>query len=105
MPVTDTRPTPEQAMRRLRLDDAIADELPDAIEQAQAEAVKYLDGPLVLTAAEVQTTPRAILCTPDIISAQLLLVDALIGANTIVEQQSKRGAALNILRRHRNQGA
>ena len=47
---------------------------------------------------------RGIICTPDIIAAQLLLVDVLVGNNDTKAQQAKRDAAYAMLRYHRNVG-
>lgn len=104
MPV---KPTPEQAMLRLRLEPDVAEEVPDAIDQAQAEAQAFLDGALYEDATAVATAQdaRGIVCTPDIIAAQLLLVDVLIGNNTPPDRAAKRAAAQNMLLRHRNMGA
>ncbi|MDB5884236.1 MAG: hypothetical protein JWR74_407, partial [Polaromonas sp.] len=43
--------------------------------------------------------------TADIIAAQLLLIDALVGNNSVQDRQDKRDAACNMLRRHRRMGA
>ena len=104
MPV---KPTPEEAALRLRLDADLAADLPGAIDQAHAEAQAFLDGALYenQAAADGAADLRGIVCTPDIIAAQLLLVDALIGVNTSAEVQDKRAAAMTMLRRHRNMGA
>lgn len=94
-------------MLRLRLDSELEGDLPAAIDQAHAQAVKYLDGKLysddsaLIAAQDV----RGIVVTDDIVAAQLLLVDALVGSNDLKERESKTGAAHNILRQHRNQGA
>lgn len=101
-----TQPTPEQALIRLRLDPDLAPDLPDAIDQAHAEAVAFLDGKLyadeeaVIEAGDV----RGIVVKPDIIAAQLLLLDAALGNNATQDRESKRTTAFNILRRHRNMG-
>lgn len=97
------KPTTEQALLRLRLDADLGDDVKDAIDQAHGQAEKYLDGPLVET-IDADSDPKAVLCTPDIIAAQLLLVDVLVGANDVKAQESKRSAAYNMLRPHRNQG-
>lgn len=104
MPV---KPTPEEAELRLRLDSDLATDLPTAINQAHAEAQAFLDGTLYVdqAAADGAADPRGIVCTPDIIAAQLLLVDVLVGNNSTQDRQDKRAAALTILRRHRNMGA
>lgn len=104
MPV---KPTPEEAALRLRLDADLAADVPGAIDQAHAEAQAYLDGTLYETqaAADAAADLRGIVCTPDIIAAQLLLIDTLVGNNSTQDRQDKRAAALTILRRHRNMGA
>lgn len=100
------KPTKDQALQRLRLDDSLADDVADAIEQACALAEKYLDGPLFVNeqAAADSGNPKAIVCTADIIAAQLLLVDSLCGPNSVAEQTAKRQAAYEMLRIRRNQG-
>ncbi|MGE8491557.1 hypothetical protein [Comamonas sp.] len=100
------KPTKEQALRRLRLDDSLADDVADAIEQAFALTEKYLDGPLYVNAlaAAESGNPKAIVCTADIIAAQLLLVDSLCGPNSVVDQTTKKQAAYDMLRIRRNQG-
>ena len=104
MPV---KPTPEEASLRLRLDADLAADLPGAIDQAHAEAQAFLDGTLYANqaAADGAGDLRGIVCTPDIIAAQLLLVDVLVCNNSTQDRQDKRAAALTILRRHRNMGA
>lgn len=101
------KPTPEEAQTRLRLDSALAGDLAAAIDQAHAQAVKYLDGALYADQAALTTAadPRGIVCTADIIAAQLLLVDVLVGNNSAADRDDKRVAAHNILRPHRNLGA
>lgn len=101
------KPTPEAAMRRLRLDDGLAGDLADAIEQAHAEALSHLDGALYESEAAKTAADdaRGIVCTPDIIAAQLLLVDVLVGNNSVQDRQAKQTAAEAMLRRHRNMGA
>lgn len=101
------KPTPEAAMRRLRLDTNLSGDLADAIEQAHGEALAFLDGALYESEADKTAAqdPRGIVCTPDIISAQLLLVDVLVGNNSLQDRESKQTAAETMLRRHRNLGA
>lgn len=103
----ETKPTPAQALIRLRLDADLAPDLPDAIEQAHAEAVKYLDGKLYADESEViqAADVKGIVVSADIINAQLLLVDAALGNNALQDRESKRTTAFTILRRHRNMGA
>ncbi|WP_052712031.1 hypothetical protein [Paracidovorax citrulli] len=103
----DVKPTVEQALRRLRLDDELSDDLRDAIDQAHAEALRVLDGKLFPDeeALIVAQDLRGIVVTADIIAAQLLLADALVGNNDQRERDSKRSAAMAILRLHRNMGA
>ncbi|WP_395026593.1 hypothetical protein [Comamonas odontotermitis] len=101
------KPTKEEALQRLRLDDGLAGDVEGAIEQAHAQTLKYLDGPLFATqeAADASGNPKAILCTADIVAAQLVLVDVLCGPNSVEDQDRKRTAAYNMLRLHRNHGA
>lgn len=102
----DIKPTTAQAMLRLRLDSELEGDLPPAIDQAHAQAVKYLDGKLYETEPDLVAAQdvRGIVVTDDIIAAQLLLVDVLVGSNEMKERESKTAAAHNILRQHRNQG-
>lgn len=102
----EVKPTLEQALLRLRLNDALSADLADALDEAHAEAEAFLDGTLYASAADrtLAADPRGIVVAPDIISAQLLLADALVGANDVQGRDSKRTAAFNILRRHRNVG-
>ena len=48
---------------------------------------------------------KGIVCAPDIIAAQLLLVDAIVNNNSDEGSGLKRARAFDMLRRHRNQGA
>lgn len=94
-------------MLRLRLDDDLADDVAAAIPQAHAEAEAFLDGKLYASEqarADAQDA-RGIVCTPDIMAAQLLLVDALVADNAEGDVETKRARALSMLRRHRNMGA
>lgn len=102
------KPTVPQAVFRLRLDaDLPVADIGDAIEQAHTQAVTYLDGALYETvdAMAQALDVRGIVCTPDIIAAQLLLVDVLIGANSVQDREAKETAARSMLRPHRNMGA
>lgn len=104
MPIS---PTVDEALRRLRLDEDLRQDVEDAIPQAHAEAVTYLDGKLYESAAEREAAAdlRGIVCTPDIIAAQLLLVDALVNNNSDEGADLKRTRAYSMLLRHRNMGA
>lgn len=99
-------PSIESAMRRLRIDEDLQGDVADAIPAAKAEAEAFLDGKLYATASDLHDAqdPKGILCTADIIAAQLLLVDALVNDNTDEGADLKRTRAFNMLRRHRNQG-
>ena len=101
------KPTPNEAIRRLRLDDNLAGDLDSAIDQAHAQAVAFLDGALYVDQAAITAAAdlRGIVCTPDIIAAQLLLVDVLVGNNSTQDREDKKAAAFNMLRLHRNMGA
>lgn len=101
------KPTPAEAIARLRLDDSLGDDLNDAIEQAHAQAVQFLDGQLYADKAALDAAAdlRGVICTPDILAAQLLLVDVLVGNNTLQDREAKEAAALRMLRPHRNMGA
>jgi hypothetical protein len=102
-----TAPGLDAAMLRLRLDDDLRDDVLDAIPQAKAEAEAFLDGKLYADREAMESTgdARGIICTPDIIAAQLLLVDALVANNSEDDVESKRSRAMSMLRRHRNMGA
>lgn len=109
MPETADATVPEvdAAMRRLRLDADLQADVQDAIPQAKAEAEIFLDGKLYASAEamELAGDARGIVCTPDIIAAQLLLIDALVNSNSDEGAEIKRTRAFDMLRRHRNQGA
>lgn len=104
MPIT---PTIDEAMRRLRLDDDLRQDVVDAIPQALAEVETYLDGKLYEDAAQRETAQdlRGIVCTADIIAAQLLLIDGLVNNNSDEGADLKRSRAYRMLIRHRNMGA
>lgn len=101
------KPTPEEALLRLRLDDSLLDDVAGAVNQAHAQAVAFLDGKLYETPAEAEADGdlRGIECTPDIVAAQILLVDVLVGNNDDRARESKSKAAYNMLRPHRRMGA
>lgn len=101
------KPTPADAILRLRLDDSLDGDIGNAIDQAHAQAVAFLDGALYEddAALEAAADPRGIICTPDIIAAQLLLVDVLVGNNSPQDRERKEAGAFNMLRMHRNMGA
>lgn len=107
VPQVPCAPSLDSAMRRLRVDDELREEVADAIPQAKAEAEAFLDGTLYASAAAKQAAQdcRGIVCTPDIIAAQLLLIDALVNSNTDEGADLKRTRAFSMLRRHRNLGA
>ncbi len=98
------KPTPEEALLRLRLDDSLLDDVAGAVNQAHAQAVAFLDGKLYETPAEADADLRGIECTPDIVAAQILLVDVLVGNNDDRARESKSKAAYNMLRPHRRMG-
>lgn len=107
VPTDPCAPSIESAMRRLRIDEDLRDDVADAIPAAKAEAEAFLDGKLYATdqAKQEAQDPKGILCTADIIAAQLLLVDALVNDNSDEGADLKRTRAFNMLRRHRNMGA
>lgn len=107
VPADPCAPTLDAAMRRLRMDEDLQEDVADAIPAAKAEAEAFLDGKLYATEQELREAqdPKGIVCTADIIAAQLLLVDALVNDNTDEGADLKRTRAFNMLRRHRNQGA
>lgn len=106
-PQVHTAPSVDEAMLRLRLDEDLQQDVEAAIPQSLAEAEAFLDGKLYDTAQAKADAGdlRGIVCTPDIIAAQLLLVDALVSNNSEADVETKRTRALNMLRRHRNMGA
>ncbi len=101
------KPARDEAMRRLRIDDDLAEDVGAAIDQAHAETERYLDGRLYASADDLEQAndARGIVCTADIIAAQLLLVDAIVNSNSDEGADLKRARAFDILRSHRNQGA
>jgi hypothetical protein len=101
------KPTPADAILRLRLDDSLDGDISNAIDQAHAQAVAFMDGALYEDAAarDAAADLRGIICTPDIIAAQLLLVDVLVGNNSAQDRELKEAGAFNMLRLHRNMGA
>lgn len=111
------KPTLETAMMRLRIDSDLADDLDRALGEAVAEAEVYLDGKLFgsdeerTAAVDAATTDeakaeaaRGIVVTADMHAAMMLLADAAVGDNDQANRESKRTAALHMLRRHRNKG-
>lgn len=126
------KPTVEEAQRRLRIDDALADDLALAIDQAYAQALAFLDRDALhadaaafkaavdaaRAALEAETDEEAALqladdlariqtgmvATPDLIAAQLMLIDVLVGANSLQEREGKQAAAESMMRRHRRAG-
>lgn len=104
--VDPTIPTLAAAMLRLRIDDDLSADVEAAIPQAKAEAEAFLDGTLYpnAQAREAAADAKGIICTPNIIAAQLLLIDVLVGSNDLKALQTKREAAYSMLRRHRNMG-
>jgi hypothetical protein len=105
MAALDVKPGLEEAKRRLRIDDELAVDLQFAIDQAHAEAEAFLDGVLYADEEACGDDAAGILVAPDIIAAQLLLADALVGSNDVQNRVNKREAAFSILRRHRRMGA
>lgn len=98
------KPTVDEAMERLRLDEDLRTDLEAAIPQALAQAEAYLDGALYETAAKrtEANDARGIVCTLDIIAAQLLLIDALVGSPSSNDRKALREAAYGMLFIHRN---
>ena len=101
------KPTPADAILRLRLDDSLDGDIGNAIDQAHAQALAFLDGQLYADCAALTAAadPMGIVVTADIIAAQLLLVDALVGNNSLQDRDDKRRAAKDMLLPHRNMGA
>lgn len=102
-----TAPSLNAAMLRLRIDDDLSADVEAAIPEAKAEAESFLDGTLYATeqARVVAQDCRGIVIKPDIIAAQLLLIDAAVGRNSDEAADLKRRRALSMLLRHRNMGA
>lgn len=128
----DVKPSLEAAARRLRIDGDLLLDLQDALEQAHDEALAYLDRPLFADAAALTTAIAAaqaaldaatddevadqlaqdlaraktgIVVTQDIIAAQLLLADRLVGDNDGAERERKEQAAYALMRQRRRHGA
>lgn len=101
------KPTSDEAMLRLRIDADLAGDVASAIDQAHAQALAFLDGQLYADRAALTAAadPMGIVVTADIIAAQLLLVDALVGNNSLQDRDDKRRAAKDMLLPHRNMGA
>lgn len=106
------KPGLHEAQNRLRLDDAVSEDLASAIEQAYAQQLHHLDRKALHPdaahlAAALQADPdhTGIVVTPDLIAAQLLRVDALIGANTMEDRDAKEKAAERMEQRHARVGA
>lgn len=104
--VGKVKPTLQEAMLRLRIDPDLSADAEAAIDQAHAEAEIYLDGKLYENddALKAANDAKGIVCSADIIAAQLLLVDATVNNNTDEGADLKRTRAFDMLRRHRNQG-
>jgi hypothetical protein len=107
------KPSTSEAQRRLRLDDDldVTSDLQQAIEQAHAQVLQILDRTVLhptqlelLSALLLDEFHNGIVCTPDIIAAQLLLVDTLVGANSQQDRDAKAKAAQNMLWPHRRVG-
>ncbi len=101
------KPSLQEAQTRLRLDDAVLDDLASAIEQAYAAQLHHIDrAALHPDAADLATALAAdpahtgMVVTHDLIAAQLLRIDALIGANTMDDRDAKEKAAERMERRH-----
>ena len=106
------KPSLEEAQTRLRLDDALIEDLGSAIEQAYAQQLHQLDRAALhpdaaALAAALQADPAhtGIVVTPDLIAAQLLRIDVLIGANTMDDREAKEKAAERMEHRHARVGA
>lgn len=104
------KPSTADAQRRLRLDDEtdVTIDLESAIEQAYAQTLQALcrtalhpDAASLLAALVIDPLHNGIVCTHDIIAAQLLLTDALVGANSMADRDAKSSAAHSILQPHR----
>lgn len=102
------KPTIEQAAQHLRLDYYESAALQDAIDQAYAELLAMLDcQALHATAADLAAAIAAdpahvgMVCTADLIKAQLLLIDVGVGNNDDKAAERKQTAAVNLAQRHR----
>ncbi|CAN7202176.1 hypothetical protein LJR118_000607 [Acidovorax sp. LjRoot118] len=103
----EIKPSLAMALLRLRIDDGLSADLQNALDQAHAATLKYLDGKLYPDAVSLAAAndPKGIEVTADMIAAQLLWADALMGNNSLADRESKTKAAKDMLRPHRNQGA
>lgn len=106
------KPTLDEVQTRLRLDDALMEDVQGAIEQAYAGQLAHLDRAALhpdsaSLAAAVAADPAhtGMVCTPDLIAAQLLRIDALVGANTVADRDAKETAAQRMESRHARVGA
>lgn len=106
------KPTPDQAIQRLRLDDDLTVDLQYAIEQAHAQMLEHLDRHVLHAdeselEAALATDPAhtGAVCTPSLIAAQLLLIDVLVGSNSAQERESKEEAAKRLMRPHVRMGS
>jgi hypothetical protein len=105
-------PSIEEVQTRLRLDDALIEDVQSAIEQAHAAQLAHLDRAALHPDADSLAQAKAadplhsgIVVTPDLIAAQLLRIDALVGANTMDDRDAKEAAAQRMELRHCKVGA
>lgn len=105
-------PSLDDVQTRLRLDDALIEDVQSAIEQAHAAQLAHLDRAALHPDAASLAAARAgdplhtgMVVTPDLIAAQLLRIDALVGANTMADRDAKEAAAQRMEHRHARVGA
>lgn len=100
------QPTVEIVMLRLRLDDDLREDVEQAIPQAVAEAESILERKLYATAQQMQDAndPKGLLIRPDVTAAVLLLIDAMVGANSVQDSETKRNRGEAILMRYAYRG-
>lgn len=100
------QPTIETVMLRLRLDDDLREDVVQAIPQAVAEAESILERKLYATALQMQDAndPKGLLIRPDITAAMLLLIDAMVGSNSVQDAETKRTRSEAILLRYAYRG-
>jgi acetamidase/formamidase len=107
------KPSTSEAQRRLRLDDDIdvTIDLESAIEQAYSRTLQVInrtalhpDAAALLAAMVADPLHNGIVSTPDIISMQLMLIDALVGANSMADRVEKVKRAEEALQTYRPLG-
>lgn len=100
------QPTVEAVMHRLRLDEDLREDVEQAIPQAVAEAESILERTLYATVQQMQDANdmKGLLIRPDITAAMLLLIDAMVGSNSVQDAETKRTRGETILMRYAYRG-